>query len=538
MRLLAGLLLAGLASPLTTSADPHVADDVGVEDREFWNRFLRRDRYFGSLGDASMSLMIPTPQPIYRYHDHTKAPVPNPIHRPTITYHDQPQVTTQGPVTYHRTTKPTHRPTASYHDQPKAPTPPSSNHPTIGYLRPGKPTHLPPISYHDQSKAPIPTPAHRPTISHEHTNTARPDQTPYQQPTFDSMSCEIDVQLECRLYDRTSCRDVQPRHGNCSETLYYKIEISNIGSDEVEILKAAFMFAEVGSDGTNLVSPNPLAPGQTAILLPSVTVDLCQLPVTFMAVARIDAKPQYGQTNCAAQDDYVIVLNSAKTEVPTPHVPSSPSYYPHPTPQPSHVSTDYPPSFYPTPQQNYKVTPRPTRGPTILPKPYDQPTANPTYEQAMPVDCVVDVTLQCTTAYGLPCDQVTVPDEICSNGAPIERLSFQFERRLCSEAGTLCEDIGSIEREDIVLVTCQDFDAGGGVLVEPSMVMVGGTFAVGQGGGLALPKNIECTIRDTQGNAIQRNVINTSGDAPLRLQDRYGALRVTSCNHESCYEVS
>jgi hypothetical protein len=68
------------------------------------------------------------------------------------------------------------------------------------------------------------------------------------------------------------------------------------------------------------------------------------------------------------------------------------------------------------------------------------------------------------------------------------------------------------------------------------MIMVGGDFSVTDGG--TLPNNIECVIRDTQGKDLQRNVINTSGDVPLRLQDRYGALRVISCDNRSCYEVS
>lgn len=131
--------------------------------------------------------------------------------------------------------------------------------------------------------------------------------------------------------------------------------------------------------------------------------------------------------------------------------------------------------------------------------------------------------------------QATEPQDAasCAIGKDIDAITFSYQDNTCgggngnnqgSEA--ICEDCAPLVFFDPVTVECE----GGELRVEPDVVPPGGTFTVSRRNGGALPQKIDCSFFDIDRTKIQKNIIDTSGDVDLQLQDDFGAFRVESCD--------
>lgn len=151
--------------------------------------------------------------------------------------------------------------------------------------------------------------------------------------------------------------------------------------------------------------------------------------------------------------------------------------------------------------------------------------------------------LSCTTPDGRECFEIVAPSTLtCSDGSDIEQVTLSYQNCMCDPTtngqgdAASCEDIGDIV-EATVTVSCVDGDGAQEMIVEPTEVVPAGSFTVTNAGGGGLPDKIDCTIFGPDGESIQRNVIDTSGDVQLELGDKFGALQLESCNDIACREL-
>lgn len=130
-----------------------------------------------------------------------------------------------------------------------------------------------------------PTP--RPTPS----PTRRPTPAPTPEPV---VPCITRVELECQLSNGADCSTLESRSGgNCIETLFYDIDIINIGPVEMLVTKADFTFNGQVFDLVQNLSLNPVPAGQTVNLRPSIQVDVCGA-AQFNAMMEVEANPPNG----------------------------------------------------------------------------------------------------------------------------------------------------------------------------------------------------------------------------------------------------
>jgi len=132
------------------------------------------------------------------------------------------------------------------------------------------------------------------------------------------------------------------------------------------------------------------------------------------------------------------------------------------------------------------------------------------------------------------------PSEKCSDGGPLEVLTFRYTPCECQESDNnqgrdfSCVDFTRIPNED-VSIECVGSD-GMSIDVSPSTIAPDETFTVRPSGGGNLPESITCTSFDSSGDAIQEVTINTSGAVNLELKDKFGSLTLESCNDITCIE--
>jgi hypothetical protein len=155
--------------------------------------------------------------------------------------------------------------------------------------------------------------------------------------------------------------------------------------------------------------------------------------------------------------------------------------------------------------------------------------------------CNVEVRLKCSTSDDVACININPPQLSCDNGERFDLLTFSYQGGQCTEDGNsqgsaaFCEDTLSSDFTESVFVFCFTED-GLPLDTESRLVSPGGTFTVTNPDGNELPTKVDCAIVREDDNQLQQNVIDTSGDVPLKLHDRFGALRVESCNKQSCLE--
>jgi len=162
-----------------------------------------------------------------------------------------------------------------------------------------------------------------------------------------------------------------------------------------------------------------------------------------------------------------------------------------------------------------------------------------------PQACNVDVSIDCVTANGIPCDELETPLSICAVGSDIEYVSFSYNPATCNPSGnsqgaeTFCEDCEPLT-EGPVSVFCKNNADGADLVVTPGLVPVGGTFTVSNPGG-PLPDKIDCIYRDGGGTKIQQVIIDVSGDINLELTDVFGSFTLISCapdgQEQTCIET-
>lgn len=372
---------------------------------------------------------------------------------------------------------------------------------------------------------------------------------------------------------------------SCLETLQYQIDISNIGLVGMEITAVdIFLNGQQGSFVDQL-KMNPLPAGQSTSLEPMLGLNIC---VSGVYATGIEVSATSNNNDlCQGKADYSFQIQQPldnpsyaplpPTQVPvppttenkpTPKVTAPPAVAPHMriTLSPLTVPKLSPTSTSPTPNviiPEGSAQPTPVlSSPSPSPSPVDTPTSigppgEPILTSLMPQSppqpliptvasqesCVVDVTLDCILANGLPCNKITSPPtKTCSNGSNMNTLVFSYQNLNCSslsnEQGTeaSCQDIISLQYSTPKTVDCAGID-GTFLVVQPETLNPGQSFAVSTSTGKALPDKIECRLQNPNGELVQVNIIDVSGSISLDLGDRFGALRLESCDLLTCRET-
>ena len=136
----------------------------------------------------------------------------------------------------------------------------------------------------------------------------------------------------------------------------------------------------------------------------------------------------------------------------------------------------------------------------------------------------------------VPCDQITIlADEECSKDERINTLRFRINQGDCGDSdnnqntGTFSPSCsnppGPLPQN--VKVTCVDVSAQ--AILGMSSLQLGDTIEVQNPSGTTLPDVISCRIMDTDDNNLHMVSINTSGDIPLFLKDKFGAFELEAC---------
>jgi hypothetical protein len=170
--------------------------------------------------------------------------------------------------------------------------------------------------------------------------------------------------------------------------------------------------------------------------------------------------------------------------------------------------------------------------PLVNPGKTPTPVAPPV---AVPLSCIVDVTIECVTSHGLACDDIQPPNPVCAVGAEVTSVTFGYSGKSCNPSGNsqgteaFCQDFLQIDVSETVTVLCQDAEvAMTGLVVEPPMIPIGGILTITAPSG-SLPDKIDCIISDGAESQIQYLKIDLSGEAPLQLTDEFGAFTLLAC---------
>jgi hypothetical protein len=202
--------------------------------------------------------------------------------------------------------------------------------------------------------------------------------------------------------------------------------------------------------------------------------------------------------------------------------------------------------------QESSITLSPTKAPTDSPTkaPTDSPTKAPTDSPTKaPVGgpCDVEVSLTCVNSKGLQCNQLKAPPSACADGTRIRTLTFRYQNCLCpasfnlqpnpNDAGeNICIDSAPLVEAPVV-VECRG-PRGLSMSVSPAEVLPDGLFTVTNPTGGFLPLKVYCDILDgVTGAKLQTNIIDTSGQTSLNLEDKYGAMLLESCDELTCVET-
>jgi hypothetical protein len=235
-------------------------------------------------------------------------------------------------------------------------------------------------------------------------------------------------------------------------------------------------------------------------------------------------------------------LSSARpTEVPSSTPTDLPTYLPSaaPSSEPS-AEPSSTPSSAPSSTPTDLPSELPTSAPSVSPSYF--PTSKPSARPSNPLEgfCKIETEVECTLSSGRPCDHVEKPYTLDCVG-PSYVLHFSYQYCYCDESAndqgdhSVCTDLGPIVEEPVT-VQCSGTYGESHLYVSPHIVEPGQRFSVTTYDSSVLPKKIECTIFNSHGKPIQKNIIDTSGSSPLTLGDKYGALQLDSCDEISCKE--
>jgi len=160
-------------------------------------------------------------------------------------------------------------------------------------------------------------------------------------------------------------------------------------------------------------------------------------------------------------------------------------------------------------------------------------------------NCNVDVTIDCVTEKGIPCDNLETPLSMCNVGSDIQYVSFSYTPAECDPSGnsqgveTFCED-SVLPDEGDVIVFCNNNADGADMVVTPGLVPVGGSFTVSNDGD-PLPDKLDCVFFAQTGEKNQQVIIDVSGDINLELTDVFGSFTLISCapddQEQTCIET-
>ena len=92
--------------------------------------------------------------------------------------------------------------------------------------------------------------------------------------------CAVDADTNCKLASGIPCIErapTVPGNGTCVETSFFEYTFKNIGTMNVEVVKAERTInGGAMVDLADQVSPNPLSPGQVGRIIEELSIDYCQ----------------------------------------------------------------------------------------------------------------------------------------------------------------------------------------------------------------------------------------------------------------------
>ena len=185
-------------------------------------------------------------------------------------------------------------------------------------------------------------------------------------------------------------------------------------------------------------------------------------------------------------------------------------------------------------------------------------TDSPTQAPTLPKNCRTNVTVTCEapdpiTGELVDCSEIFIPNGDCTSDT-IETVSFTFQPAPCIPSGNEqegcltgvpenCADIEEVPDDSPVIISCTETDTGNFVPVtttpgatgSPSVtVNPGQEFYVNPQVGGPIPTPVNCTISNLDGDLLQWNLMDLSGDCNLDVKDSFGSLVLESCDETDC----
>lgn len=167
------------------------------------------------------------------------------------------------------------------------------------------------------------------------------------------------------------------------------------------------------------------------------------------------------------------------------------------------------------------------------------PTRQPTMQTIG--QCLLAADLDCTTSKGVPCKNLSMPSTNYSDDSGIVSLTFQYLNSSCSESSnkqmlkSFCADFQELtEPSRIDCIT----DDGHSLLVSPATnLSFGSFFTVSYPDGGKLKNQTDCLVVSSDNVKMQQNVIDTTGNSPIKSGDKFGSLEVDAYHDASCFET-
>jgi hypothetical protein len=194
------------------------------------------------------------------------------------------------------------------------------------------------------------------------------DDTILQQVVIDaSGDVQIDLMDEFGAFTLLSCElpSSPPGGQSCLEILTYTVDISNIGSVDMDVTVIDFIFGGATNDLLGELDTTTVSPGDSTTVSPIVLIDLC-MGGEFCAEINVEAEPPNGAM-CQDSETYCFDISQLPPSPVPPPSPEAPTTLPPPTPG---TPTTIPPPVVPTtPETTPPGTPS-----TPSPTPYSSPS--------------------------------------------------------------------------------------------------------------------------------------------------------------------
>ena len=133
--------------------------------------------------------------------------------------------------------------------------------------------------------------------------------------------CKVEVDVQCTTPDGLDCRAITPPPSpnglDCEEILVFKVEVSNIGQNDIDVTRL-----DLDLDGfvvdllLDLVQTNPLEPGDTELVEYKAGINIC-VPGEAVVKVFVEAEPPDPRAGmCRDDDEFKFTIDGAPQPTP------------------------------------------------------------------------------------------------------------------------------------------------------------------------------------------------------------------------------